>query len=82
MHVVGYMTMLSPLKPYLTGRVDLGVSDVERSLQTAAVDCSLKITRASHRFSDCICPSNSKFHFAVFIIFHTFMIIAAAFYNE
>lgn len=70
--------MLSPLKPYLTARIDPGMSDIERSLRPTAVSCSLKLMGASRRLFDCIFPFNPKFHFVVFLIFDTAAFLCSA----
>ncbi|KKA19284.1 hypothetical protein T310_6741 [Rasamsonia emersonii CBS 393.64] len=78
LHAVGYMIMLHPLKPFLTRSVDSGLSDMERSLRPAAVDCSLKLMQASRQLFDCVFPINAKFHFVIFIIFDTAAVLCSA----
>lgn len=78
LHAVGYMIMLHPLKPYLTRSADSGLSEMEKSLRPAAVDCSLKLTQASCQLFDCVFPINAKFHFVIFIIFDTAAVLCSA----
>jgi hypothetical protein len=78
LHVVGYMTMLSPLKGYLTKLLDSGSPDIELSFRANAISVSLQLMDASRRLFNCIFPANAKFHFASFMIFDTASFLCSA----
>lgn len=82
LHVVGYMTMLCPLKQYLTRSMDSNMSDTERSLRERAIDCSLKLMDASRRLFECIFPATADFHFAIFLIFDTAAFLCSAIIHD
>lgn len=78
LHIVGYMTMLCPLKSCLTSSTGSNIPDAERSLRTRAVDLSLKLVDASRRLFELIFPTTAKFHFAIFLIFDTAALLCSA----
>lgn len=82
LHVIGYMTMLCPLKSYLTWSMDSNMPDTERSLRARAVDLSLKLMDASRRLFECIFPTTAKFHFAIFLIFDTAAFLCSAIIHD
>jgi hypothetical protein len=78
LHVIGYMTMLAPLKGFLTKDWDQGSPDAEIRLRATAVFISLRLMDASQRLFNCIFPANAKFHFATFLIFDTASFLCSA----
>jgi hypothetical protein len=78
LHVVGYMTMLAPLKGFLTKVWDLDSPDAEIRFRATAVLISLSLMDASQRLFNCIFPANAKFHFATFLIFDTASFLCSA----
>jgi hypothetical protein len=78
LHVVGSMTILAPLKGYLTKALDPHYPSTETSFRARAVSISLKLMNASRRLFDCVFPANAKFHFATFLIFDTASFLCSA----
>jgi hypothetical protein len=78
LHVVGYMTMLAPLKGYLTRALDPQCPGTEIGFRSRAVSISLDLMDASRRLFDCVFPANAKFHFATFLVFDTASFLCSA----
>jgi hypothetical protein len=82
LHVIGYMVILMPLKKCLVRNFDQNMSTVEKSLQSSAIDCALKLIEASRPLLSWTLPMNAKFYFAPFLIFDTAAFLCSAIIHD
>jgi hypothetical protein len=82
MHAIGYMTMLVPLKVFLTKTFDSRSSDTDRALRHTAVDIAVHLMNVSHRLFDHVYPLNAKFHLVTFLIFDTAAFLCSAMIHD
>lgn len=81
LYASGYMTMLTPIKSYLTKNLN-SASPEERNIQKKAVSYSLKLMDASRGLFECIFPVTPNFHFAIFMIFDTATFLCSAIIHD
>ncbi|KAF2185486.1 hypothetical protein K469DRAFT_575932 [Zopfia rhizophila CBS 207.26] len=82
MHVVIYMTMFDPLKPYLTQAPGTETSHSASYFRNTGVDTGLKLLAAARLLFDHEFPINAKFHFIVFCLFDTAAILCSAIIHD
>ncbi|KAF2004882.1 hypothetical protein P154DRAFT_21295 [Amniculicola lignicola CBS 123094] len=82
LHVVIYMTMFDPLKPYLTREPKQSASPYDDRIRAIGVDVSLKLLKASRVLFDHEFPINARFHLVVFCLFDTATTLCSAMIHD
>ncbi|KAF7590065.1 hypothetical protein BBP40_003318 [Aspergillus hancockii] len=82
LHVIGYMVMMMPLKQCLVRTLGEDTPSTEKSLQSSAIDCALKLIEASRPLLSWALPMNAKFYFAPFLIFDTAAFLCSAIIHD
>jgi hypothetical protein len=82
LHLVGYMCLFDPLKPYVTRNSAKPMADVERNLRAAGVQAALGLMDVSWIFFENMVSAGAKFHYAVFCIFDTTTVLCSAFVHD
>ncbi|KAF2471761.1 uncharacterized protein BDR25DRAFT_260304 [Lindgomyces ingoldianus] len=82
LHVVIWMTMVDPLKPYLTRSPDQKASSYDIKFRDRGIDLSLKLLKAARLLFDHEFPINSRFHLVIFCVFDTATILCSAIIHD
>jgi hypothetical protein len=78
LHVIGYSTMLHPLKPYLLKKARKSLHDGGSQLTAMAVQCSSLLISALERFFEWTFPDRVKYHFFLFCVFDSATLLCSA----
>ncbi|KAH6651151.1 hypothetical protein F5144DRAFT_558594, partial [Chaetomium tenue] len=79
LHLIGYMSLFSQLKPFLTRNSAEPMSELESSLREAGVGAALGLMDVSWRLFETLVSAGAKFHYAVFCIFDAATVMCSAF---
>ncbi|KAK1835531.1 hypothetical protein QBC39DRAFT_340470 [Podospora conica] len=82
LHLVGYMSLFGPLKPYLTRNSAEPMTESERELREAGVGAALALMDVSWSFFENLVSVGASFHYAVFCIFDTATALCSAFVHD
>lgn len=82
LHLVGYMSLFGPLKPYLTRNSAEPMSASESELRAAGVGAALALMDVSWSFFENLVSVGASFHYAVFCIFDTATALCSAFVHD
>jgi len=82
LHLVGYMSLFGPLKPYLTRNSAEPMSPSESELRAAGVAAALALMDVSWSFFENLVSVGASFHYAVFCIFDTATALCSAFVHD
>ncbi|KAM7222164.1 hypothetical protein V8F06_002436 [Rhypophila decipiens] len=82
LHLIGYMCLFDPLKPYVTRNSAKALSDIEKMLRAAGVDAALGLMDVSWRLFESLSSVGARFHYAVFCIFDTTTVLCSAFVHD
>ncbi|KAM7207091.1 hypothetical protein V8F33_000190 [Rhypophila sp. PSN 637] len=82
LHLIGYMCLFDPLKPYVTRNSAKALSDLEKMLRAAGVDAALGLMDVSWRLFESLSSVGARFHYAVFCIFDTTTVLCSAFVHD
>jgi hypothetical protein len=82
LHLVGYMSLFGPLKPYLTRNSAEPMSQSESELRAAGVGAALALMDVSWSFFENLVSVGASFHYAVFCIFDTATALCSAFVHD
>lgn len=82
LHLVGYMSLFGPLKPYLTRNSAEPMSESESELREAGVGAALALMDVSWSFFENLVSVGASFHYAVFCIFDTATALCSAFVHD
>jgi hypothetical protein len=81
-HAVGYSSLLTPLKPYLTKAMTAASPEAERKLRAKGVEVALALMNAGNSLFNFVFPVRAKYHFVVFCIFDTAALLCAAILHD
>ncbi|KAK3337246.1 hypothetical protein B0T19DRAFT_447867 [Cercophora scortea] len=82
LHLIGYMFLLNPLKPYMKLNSAKPMTANEKSLRAAGVQAALGLMSVAWTFFEHMASAGVKFHYAVFCIFDTSTILCSAFVHD
>ncbi|KAK0657609.1 hypothetical protein B0T16DRAFT_294301, partial [Cercophora newfieldiana] len=82
LHLVGYMFLFSPLKPYVTRSSAEPMTEQETELRAAGVQAALALMDVSWSFFENLASAGAKFHYAVFCIFDTTTVLCSGFIHD
>ncbi|KAK0632174.1 fungal-specific transcription factor domain-containing protein, partial [Immersiella caudata] len=82
LHLVGYMFLSGPLKPYVTRSSAKPMTEEETQLRAAGVQAALALMDVSWSFFENLASFGAKFHYAVFCIFDTTTVLCSAFVHD
>ncbi|KAH8884540.1 hypothetical protein GQ53DRAFT_661849, partial [Thozetella sp. PMI_491] len=82
LHMIGFMTVFHPLKPYLTRDSSGPMNDEDRQLRESGVAAALKLMEVAERFYENLYPTAPRFHYAVFCIFDTSTVLSSALVHD
>jgi len=82
LHLIGYMSLFGPLKPYVTRSSAMPMTDEETELRAAGVQAALALMDVSWSFFENLASVGAKFHYAVFCIFDTTTVLCSAFVHD
>lgn len=82
LHLVGYMSLFGPLKPYLMRNSAEPMSPSESELREASVGAALALMDVSWSFFENLVSVGASFHYAVFCIFDTATALCSAFVHD
>ncbi|KAK3394508.1 hypothetical protein B0H63DRAFT_517631 [Podospora didyma] len=82
LHLVGYMSLFGPLKPFVTRNSVKPMTELETTLRAAGVQAALDLMDISWSFFENLASVGAKFHYAVFCIFDTVTVLCSAFVHD
>ncbi|KXX82257.1 Cutinase transcription factor 1 beta [Madurella mycetomatis] len=82
LHLIGYMSLFSTLRPFVTRDSGKPMTDLEVSLRAAGVQAALDLMDVSWYFFENLVSTGAKFHYAIFCIFDTSTIMCSAFVHD
>ncbi|KAK4191847.1 fungal-specific transcription factor domain-containing protein [Podospora australis] len=82
LHLIGYMSLFSPLKPFVTRNSAKPMSDLESSLRASGVQAGLDLMDVSWSFFENMVSVGAKFHYAIFCIFDSATVMCSAFVHD
>jgi len=82
LHLIGYMCLFDPLKPYVTRSSAKPMADLEMTLRAAGIEAALGLMDVSWRLFDSLSSVGARFHYAVFCIFDTTSVLCSAFVHD
>jgi len=81
-HLIGYMCMFDPLKPYVTKNSGKPMSDAEKELREAGVKAALGLMDVSWELFENVASIGAKFHYSVFCIFDTTSVLCSGLVHD
>lgn len=82
LHLIGYMSLFSTLRPFIARDSGKPMTDLEVSLRAAGVQAALDLMDVSWYFFETLVSAGAKFHYAIFCIFDTSTIMCSAFIHD
>ncbi|KAF2199494.1 hypothetical protein GQ43DRAFT_457134 [Delitschia confertaspora ATCC 74209] len=82
LHVVIYLTLIDPLKPYLAKENTQCLSPQEQAFHTKGIGYCLDLLQAAKGLFDVEYPSNAKFHLVIFSVFDTATFLCSALIHD
>ncbi|KAK0747779.1 fungal-specific transcription factor domain-containing protein [Apiosordaria backusii] len=82
LHLIGYMSLFSPLKPFVTRNSGKPLTELEVSLRASGVQAGLDLMDVSWSFFENMVSAGAKFHYAIFCIFDATTIMCSAFVHD
>ncbi|KAK5657078.1 hypothetical protein OQA88_3606 [Cercophora sp. LCS_1] len=82
LHLIGYMSLFGPLKPYVIWNSSKPMSEVGIQLRSRGVEAALGLMDISWSFFENVASVGAKFHYAVFCIFDTTTVLCSAFVHD
>ncbi|GAB1310043.1 Fungal-specific transcription factor domain-containing protein [Madurella fahalii] len=82
LHLIGYMSLFSALRPFIARDSGKPMTDLEMSLRAAGVQAALDLMDVSWYFFETLVSAGAKFHYAIFCIFDTSTVMCSAFVHD
>ncbi|KAK4240862.1 hypothetical protein C8A03DRAFT_31028 [Achaetomium macrosporum] len=82
LHLIGYMSLFGPLRPFITRNSGEHMSNLELSLRAAGVEAALGLMHRSWIFFENLKTMGAKFHYVIFCIFDTATVLCSAFVKD
>lgn len=82
LHLIGFMSLFSQLRPFLTRSSARPMSSLESGLRAAGVQAALDLMDVSWTFFENMASVGAKFHYAVFCIFDTATTMCSALLHD
>ncbi|KAK4180156.1 fungal-specific transcription factor domain-containing protein [Triangularia setosa] len=82
LHLIGYMSLLSPLKTFVTRNSGEPLTELELSLRASGVQAGLDLMDVSWSFFENMVSAGAKFHYAIFCIFDATTVMCSAFVHD
>ncbi|KAK0618186.1 hypothetical protein B0T17DRAFT_459113, partial [Bombardia bombarda] len=82
LHLIGYMCLLDPLKPYITQNSGKPMSDIDKALREEGIQAALGLMDVSWGLFECLVSAGAKFHYSVFCIFDTTTVLCSALVHD
>jgi hypothetical protein len=82
LHLIGFMSLFSQLRPFIIRSSARPMSDLEFSLREAGVEAALGLMDASWRLFENLVSVGAKFHYAIFCIFDVATVMCSGFLQD
>ncbi|KAK4204046.1 fungal-specific transcription factor domain-containing protein [Triangularia verruculosa] len=82
LHLIGYMSLFSPLKAFVTRNSGKPLTELESSLRASGVQAGLDLMDVSWSFFENLVSVGAKFHYAIFCIFDATTVMCSAFVHD
>jgi hypothetical protein len=82
LHLIGYMSLFSQLRPFITRSSARPMPELEFSLRAAGVEAALGLMDASWRLFENLVSVGAKFHYAIFCIFDAATVMCSGFLQD
>lgn len=82
LHLIGYMSLFSPLKAFVTRNSGKPLTKLESELRAAGVQAGLDLMDVSWSFFENMVSAGAKFHYAIFCIFDATTVMCSAFVHD